>query len=541
MSGINWNYPIRSYTGLQKPAVSPVKNSPKSLSFQGDTVNLTESKKKINNKTNRFTFTDEFLPNFIKISRESSITLKDKGDKLGFKYKDTKNHTIAEEKSRVFKTALYTAIKEAQRMNIDKISIKPTDPLQFELIKSFNIDIPANKKRITIKEENFEPLLEKIENDLKENYDEFDEIEKTKKGFRESKIIPLKNLESDFKTITVKKDNGRLVEATLSMEDGKPFIKGSEDNFVNDIKIFGIGNVNEDKKEIKPGDTVRIGNELYLFDKNQEDHLNLWFLTKDNNNVIERLFPSGVKRLIFKQGQIADCYKLASVESCSLNPRTMKSFSKMVDTENSRPDKDSENFRITFPGYPKESFDVKVSSLKNNIVKGDLGVQVFEDAFYQLRKRLNWYNTQVKSNPQTKKDWLNFGYSDESSCILTEGKPSKFNALVKRKYYKSFKDAAIKDPNILKNLESKLKELNENKGKFIITACTGRWKYESAKNTYLDNIIYPRHEYSIADINPEKRAIDIINPHDTSKIHTITYDEFFKYFSRLSFVELDEE
>jgi hypothetical protein len=346
------------------------------------------------------------------------------------------------------------------------------------------------------------------------------------------------------------------------MENNKVFIKGSEDNFVNDIQIFGIGNVNEDKKRLFPDDMIRIGNELYLFDKNKDNQYELRFLTKDNNNIIERLFPFGIKQLAFQQGGIGDCYYLSPAKSSSLNSKGAELICKMVDTENSRPDRDSQNFKITFPGYPKESFDVKrlafpllrfpkkgakFKDLNDNCkdrvleVQGDLGIKVLEEAFFQLRKRLNWHGTNV-TNPQSKSEWLQEGFGNETGYILTGEKSSKIEAKANGYFYYSYKEAAKQNPFILKNLENTLKELGENKDKFVISAGTGNWKDELVKNTGLEGIIVPTHAYSVADVDPEKKEMTIIDPHDSrKKVHIITYDDFFKYFRRLYITQLDKE
>ncbi|EKE04519.1 MAG: hypothetical protein ACD_20C00053G0003 [uncultured bacterium] len=539
MIKFNVNFPYQNNNlklNSKNPQDSSSKSNAKSVSFNGDTVVITQEKTLDKPGRKKYTLRDIFIPNFNKITQESRMTLSQGFKRLYFDYIPTKNHNIAEE-YKTFSHAVYTAIIDAKKSDAKEIRFNAPNNDFSKIANSLGFEAVSSKE-LVLPEKSYDKVLKAAEDIVKSNIDELDGINQRAKKFEFSKVMPLLGLNTKPITlgpsgnIRIGENDSSMkdVQATLSMQDGKVFIQNTG-KLQNKMRILGESYVDTEKSEIFHGDTIQLGDELYLFTYKDSKQPELRFLTIDQNGSMEILFPKGFYGFNFKQGSIGDCYFLSALKSLSINPKGVELLSRMIE-----PISNGE-YKVTFPGFPKEDINVNIADLnQNGIKKAPLGVKILEDAFYKLRKRIQWTGT--VSNPKNKQEWLTGGFGEEASHILTGGKYYTLDTIYKGKYFSSFKDTARRAPDIIKDLEDTLKYLKEEGNNFIITAKTGQWKEKLSVPQDFDEIIVSGHVYSVAKINPEERKLVIINPHDTSKAYWITYDVFFKYFDSLDAVKL---
>jgi len=134
-----------------------------------------------------------------------------------------------------------------------------------------------------------------------------------------------------------------------------------------------------------------------------------------------------------------------------------------------------------------------------------------------LKERLQWLT--VFSYPKNKSEWLYGGYPNEALFILTGEKQESFCG-------ENFSE-----------IMDFLANLKKNKDRVIVCASTS----PNFEDTKIDEMgIFYSHAYSISNINPENKTLSIINPHDSTSEGTISYDDFFKYFYKIDFVELKD-
>lgn len=65
-----------------------------------------------------------------------------------------------------------------------------------------------------------------------------------------------------------------------------------------------------------------------------------------------------------------------------------------------------------------------------------------------------------------------------------------------------------------------------------------KWKFWKTKEKDpTPDFIYGAHAYSVQSVNIEQGSVQIVNPHDTSKIQNVDFATFFKYFNGISYVQ----
>jgi len=303
----------------------------------------------------------------------------------------------------------------------------------------------------------------------------------------------------------------------------------SENN--HDIRINKFSLKPNDFKRIKSGDTIILGNEIYIFNTDKKPELR--FIKIDNNNNFLELFPSGVNNLNFYQGPVGDCFFLAALKSVSKNPNGAELIAKMIE---SIPDN---KYKVTFPEYPKESFIVNPTDIKDSssVSTDCLGVKILEHAFYMLKERLKWQ--EKSADNVNKSEWLKGGLPYEVLFILTGGEVYGKEAPFKKdgSCRQSFAEEHKYNQDIAQESIELLAQIKKNENDFVICAGTCR-DFNVTKINGME--IDPNHTYSVSKIDPKNKKISIINPLDSSLERDIGYDDFFKYFCTLEFVELKD-
>ena len=126
-------------------------------------------------------------------------------------------------------------------------------------------------------------------------------------------------------------------------------------------------------------------------------------------------------------------------------------------------------------------------------------------------------------------------YRYEVLFILTGGQPYSKETPYKKdgSGRESFAEENRSNKDIAQETIDLLDSIKDN---FIVCAGTCRNFDETQVNGMK---IYPTHGYSVLNINPTNKTLSIFNPLDGLE-KDIKYDDFFKYFYRIDFVELKE-
>jgi len=310
-----------------------------------------------------------------------------------------------------------------------------------------------------------------------------------------------------------KKSQSNTKKLSISEERFEEIIgndKIGNDKIIGTLEKIMLKNVNKMKEVDKVSDKFKINGVL------------------PDNKFLEKLFPSGIKYLYFIQNlNMGDCYFLSALNSVSKNPNGAELIAKMIEPT---PDK---KYKVTFPGYPKESFIVNPATDIHNSssVRGDLGVKILEHTFYRLKERLQWPGDIPK--PNNKKEWLYGGKLPVALFILTGGSTDFIQTPFKKD---ESNPESFADGNINEVIDF-LVNIRENEDRIMVCASTCS-DFEDTKINEMG--IYPEHCYSISNINPKNKTLSMINPHYSPSEETISYDDFFKYFCELDYVELKD-
>ncbi len=220
-------------------------------------------------------------------------------------------------------------------------------------------------------------------------------------------------------------------------------------------------------------------------------------------------FYNGVKDIFLAQSNIGDCFLLSTLYAMSHTPSGQNMLLNMVSIDNNG------NYWVKF--YNNSPIKVKLEELdgqKSNksekiSVSGDLGIKAIERAYAKMIK--NIFNSFNADNNTMFMAIDHGGWMDTALKKMTGLKSYSFNPM------KS--DMRPIFNKILKN----------GIDNYILTCSTfhkGNYdKYMDPKRQFR-----AKHAYAVFDINPKKRTITIVNPHNTQKHYELSWEEFSKYF-----------
>lgn len=223
-------------------------------------------------------------------------------------------------------------------------------------------------------------------------------------------------------------------------------------------------------------------------------------------------FYNGAKNIELSQANIGDCYLLSTIYAMSRSDAGAKMLENMVNID------DNGNFIVSFANsYPitikPDELDGQESfwdNKKKRSVSGDLGIKALERAYGRMIKKFKGYRTMFC-------DLDNGGFTDTALFKMTGLTSTKIFNSDKEKLYKT------------------LSEIKENGlNSYIITCSTpSQGKY----GKYMDpqKLFISKHAYAVSDINTDKHKITIVNPHNTKKKYTISWDDFSKMFSSMCY------
>ena len=219
-----------------------------------------------------------------------------------------------------------------------------------------------------------------------------------------------------------------------------------------------------------------------------------------------RAFNGGVENLELGQQNIGDCYLLSTIYALSMTKQGQKYLENMVSVD------DKGNYIVDFySGYspisvrPEELDGQKYKGTEKRNVSGDLGIRAIERAYGKL----------VKS----------FGSENRTLYMAIDDGGWPNVALRKMTGIESDVEA-IKDGKIQKKLQELCAMGLEN---FVLTCSTPK------KGNFFGYMDYQRrfnenHAYGIKNIDSYKQTIEIVNPHNTMKSETISWNEFAQLF-----------
>lgn len=221
-------------------------------------------------------------------------------------------------------------------------------------------------------------------------------------------------------------------------------------------------------------------------------------------------FLTGVENLPMSQGNIGDCYLLATIYALSHNTKGQEMLKNMVNI-----DKDG-NYIVTFKN--QKPICVKPDELDGETyndgtvkysVAGDLSLRAIERAYAKLiRKPYNNFNMQQ----------LNMGgYPEDALYTLTGIEADVLPAG--------------------QGLESILKKPAAETANYILLCSTpskGNFgRYMDSEKRFIS-----AHAYAMKSIDAKNKTVEIVDPHDTRVSETISLDEFKNMFDCIYYAKI---
>ena len=228
------------------------------------------------------------------------------------------------------------------------------------------------------------------------------------------------------------------------------------------------------------------------------------------NKLIEHLNKCAVENLEvnckidkdFQQGQIGDCWLLASIAAIKRSPKGQEILNNMI-TDN----KDG-SYTVKFRGSDKEYRVSACELLEKDYAKGDLDVRILEVA---AEKHFG----EIDGDTIARAMELLLG--TESSCF--RGMEDYFSETIIAEI-----KHILKNPNIIMTIDTNLKEKNVKEIR------------ENSNESDYKKEIFGTHAYAVVGIDDE--YIYLQNPHDTSKDIKVPLNMIGEYWSNLNYIEI---
>ncbi len=274
-------------------------------------------------------------------------------------------------------------------------------------------------------------------------------------------------------------------------------------------------------------------NEIRPLELNDELQLGAWtyLYTPEGlhlisgNDSYRELFPIGLKNLTFSQGKIGNCFLLASIWALSQNIEGKKLLAALIKHKNS-------DYKVYFPGtHVTITLPPHQASMSNGVYTntfGINGIHVLERAYAELRGK---YALTPKASLE---DSTKGGHIREAMQVLTGWK------MIYPSYDEVTRDIFGVERYVPEEWKGCFKLKSENPQRYIMTA--GTLGNESDPSVEVSgNLLHPQHAYAVQSINESDQTINIVDPHNTSHIITIGYQDFFKCFGAICMFEVPSE
>ncbi len=223
-----------------------------------------------------------------------------------------------------------------------------------------------------------------------------------------------------------------------------------------------------------------------------------------------KAFYDGIENIQMSQKNIGDCFLLAPIYALSRNKKGQEILNKMVKV---MPDG---SYLVQF--YECKPIIVAPDELdgqsksdgsKKYCVSGELGLRAIERAYAKLLKYISVSN----SGKTMFADIDSGGYPDKTLFKISG---------ITSDRYKITQDC---------NIDAVLNKIGNDNPRNHVLLCTT----PNLKEDYSDpqKRFCTSHAYAVKYINPQKRIMCIINPHNTKRDYIVSWDEFKLYFSNL--------
>ena len=306
-------------------------------------------------------------------------------------------------------------------------------------------------------------------------------------------------------------------------------------NFTIDVRNPNILNLLEERGAITIGRNASCDLTVSEFyDQVSNTHLRLEKVGDDivatdlnatnNTDVIPRNkirpFYTDLKNLQLGQANVGDCYLLATIYSLSKTQKGREILLNMVLIDNEG------NYIVNF--NDKRGIVVKLEELdgqkkgkeEKRSVSGDLGIKAIERAYAKLLK-------------EEEKQKIFFLPQTNETMFLAIDKGGFMNTAIKKM---TGMDSYVVNTKY-NDVDSILNYIaNDNPEDYIITCSTPQ---NANYGDYVDEYhrFIKKHAYSIKNINPTYRTVEIINPHNTKFCYVISFDDFKNMFDFLCYAK----
>ena len=223
-----------------------------------------------------------------------------------------------------------------------------------------------------------------------------------------------------------------------------------------------------------------------------------------------KAFQIGTKDIKLAQGEIGDCFILATLYSLSRTPKGQKILEKMVEVD------DNGNHIVTFKNKEPititlEELDSERASKDKDWACGEMGTKAIERAYAKTIK--------------TNNDMCNSIQIDKGGRIFDALKLMTGKECTMKKIEEQNIDSFLEDIST-KGLETQFLTCS--------TPHIGKYgKFMDSESKFVTG-----HAYSIKNINAKDKTIEIVNPHNTKKSEVISWEDFKTLFEYIYIADM---
>jgi len=299
-------------------------------------------------------------------------------------------------------------------------------------------------------------------------------------------------------------------------------------------------------KSTKIGDAVSVNGTIYF---NEGKKLSKSSLTEET---FAKLFPL-LESHALRQGGIPNCYFISGgLTDFMGNPETRIKLYNMIK-------QDGNDIVVTIPLYDKfptryKNGEIKLCGAK--YTSGAPGLQMIEQAYARARYQVEKLGKEISFDDPTDiskaMEHISYGHSSrvynemlgthESNMFLKYNNPeNKKNLIQKRQEYADNMLAKNLKKVCITNRFNNILDKYSNKKNLLMSACTRSIDKHREKTASIADAlgILTNHAYSIEKIDPDEKAVWIINPYNTIESVKLSYDQFNDWFSRIYTTKLN--
>ncbi|MBI2336055.1 MAG: hypothetical protein HYU97_04765 [Deltaproteobacteria bacterium] len=273
-------------------------------------------------------------------------------------------------------------------------------------------------------------------------------------------------------------------------------------------------------------------------------------LTPSQRELLAELYPKGLDISHLRQGRIGDCHLVSTLYGFKQTPLAPYLIAKMIR-------KVDKGWEVTFP----DSFNPVFVSVKEIRRGKQRGRDRFTGQYETFRFSSGALGDRILERALGKVTRQKRGGQEGETAALMQGGfgYEAFDILLGRFHHHEMVDNYQRGPfsEMLDfgrtKVENVLLDFAKDPGNHILWAATpvdyktpwyywvpsGRRGFE--KVYFMDKARYfvQQHAYVVTQVDAKDRTVTVINPHDTGKEHIMSFDDFYKIFSRVEIARYD--